>query len=230
MRENSPTNPSIYLLAILLLATGCVPRPHRSAKSQFRPSPDQATDRAPAHFKILFKTTQGEVLVNVDRTWSPNGADRIYNLVKLGFFTDIAFFRVLKGYVAQCGIHGDPEISGRWREAFIPDDPQVGHSNARGTMAFANFGPGTRATQIFINLNNNPMFDSMGFTPFGKVIRGMMKVDHLYKDYGDGTPRGRGPEQEKIQAEGNAYLENEFPRLDYIVSAAIIEKIPDIHP
>lgn len=185
------------------------------------PLPENATEKAPASYKARFKTTKGDFVVEVTRDWSPNGADRIYNLVKLGFFTDIAFFRVLDGFVAQGGIHGDPAVSARWRSARIPDDPSAGKTNARGTMVFATAGPNTRTTQFFINFKDNGMLDSMGFTPFGKVVDGMQVVDSLYKGYGEGAPRGDGPDQGRIQGEGNAYLKKDFPKLDYIKSAAI---------
>ena len=185
------------------------------------PTPEMATEKAPAIYKARFKTTKGDFVVEVTREWSPNGADRIYNMVKLGYFTDIAFFRVLDGFVAQGGIHGDPALAARWRAARIQDDPSTGHSNARTTMVFATAGPNTRTTQFFINFKDNGMLDSMGFTPFGKVVSGMDVVDSLYKGYGEGAPRGSGPDQSRVQDEGNAYLKKDFPKLDYIKSAAL---------
>lgn len=185
------------------------------------PTPEQATEKAPASYKARFKTTKGDFVLEVTRAWSPNGADRIYNLVKLGYFTDIAFFRVLDNFVAQGGIHGDPAMSARWRNARFQDDPSAGQSNARGTMVFATAGPNTRTTQFFINFKDNGMLDSMGFTPFGKIVSGMDVVDKLYKGYGEGAPQGSGPDQGRIQAEGNAYLKKDFPKLDYITSAAL---------
>lgn len=185
------------------------------------PTPEQATEKAPATYKARFKTTKGDFVLEVTRAWSPNGADRIYNLVKLGYFTDIAFFRVLDNFVAQGGIHGDPAMSARWRGARFQDDPPAGQSNLRGTMVFATAGPNTRTTQFFINFKDNGMLDSMGFTPFGKVVSGMDVVDKLYKGYGEGAPQGSGPDQGRIQAEGNAYLKKDFPKLDYITSAAL---------
>jgi len=197
------------------------PKAEPQKESMPMPTPEQAVEKAPATYKARFKTTKGDFVVEVTRDWSPNGADRIYNLVKLGYFTDIAFFRVLDGFVAQGGIHGDPGMSARWRNARFPDDPSAGKTNARGTMVFATAGPNTRTTQFFVNFKDNGMLDSMGFTPFGKVVSGMDVVDGLYKGYGEGAPRGNGPDQGRIQAEGNAYLKKEFPKLDYIKSAAL---------
>ena len=197
------------------------PKAEPKKESMPMPTPEQAVEKAPATYKARFKTTKGDFVVEVTRDWSPNGADRIYNLVKLGYFTDIAFFRVLDGFVAQGGIHGDPSMSARWRNARFPDDASTGHSNARGTMVFATAGPNTRTTQFFVNFKDNGMLDSMGFTPFGKVVAGMDVVDKLNKEYGEGAPRGAGPDQGRIQSEGNAYLKKDFPRLDYIKTAAL---------
>ena len=183
--------------------------------------PSKLNEKAPATFKAKFQTTQGNFTVEVTRESSPNGADRFYNLVKSGYFTDIAFFRVIPGFMGQFGIHGDPKVAAAWREARITDDP-VKASNQRGAITFAMAGPNTRTTQFFINLVDNNRLDSMGFSPFGKVIEGMDVVDKINGEYGEGAPRGRGPNQMRIQSEGNAYLKAEFPRLDYIQSATIL--------
>jgi peptidyl-prolyl cis-trans isomerase A (cyclophilin A) len=141
--------------------------------------------------------------------------------VKHHFYDGAAFFRVLPDFVAQFGISPRPEISRVWHQATIPDDP-VTRSNARGTLTFATGGPNTRTTQVFINLTTNSNLDGMGFSPFGKVIDGMKVVDKLYSRYGDGAPRGNGPAQDRIQREGKAYLEKEFPKLDTITTAVIV--------
>ncbi|MBI3299659.1 MAG: peptidylprolyl isomerase [Elusimicrobia bacterium] len=185
------------------------------------PVPENASEKAPATFKAKFKTTKGDFVVEVTRAWAPNGADRFYNLVKLGFFNEIAFFRAIDGFMVQFGIYGDPAIGAKWRGARIPDDPAAGQTNARGSMTFAMAGPDTRTSQIFINYGNNGNLDSMGFPPFGKIVSGMEVVDSLYKGYGEGAPRGAGPDQGRIQMEGNAYLKKDFPKLDYIKSAAL---------
>ena len=183
--------------------------------------PAKLTQKAPETFKVRFDTSKGQFTVEVTRAWAPNGADRFYNLVRSGFFKDVEFFRVIPGFMCQFGIHGDPKVAAPWRGANIPDDPVKG-SNTRGAITFATAGPNTRTTQLFINYADNNNLDSMGFSPFGKVTQGMDVVDKIYGDYGEGFPRGRGPDQSRIQREGNAYLKKDFPNLDYIKSATIL--------
>jgi peptidyl-prolyl cis-trans isomerase A (cyclophilin A) len=183
--------------------------------------PAKLTEKAPEAFKVQFDTTKGNFTIEVNRSLSPNGADRFYNLVRSGYFKDIAFFRVIPGFMCQFGIHGDPSVSAKWRDANINDDPVKG-SNMRGTITFATAGPNTRTTQLFINFGDNTRLDGMGFSPFGKVTEGMDVVDKINAEYGEGAPGGRGPAQDRIQGEGNAYLKKDFPNLDYIKSATII--------
>ena len=184
--------------------------------------PSKLTETAPETFKAQFDTTKGKIVIEVTRALSPNGADRFYNLVRSGFFKDIAFFRVIPGFMCQFGIHGDPAVSAKWREANIADDTVKG-SNTRGTITFATAGPGTRTTQLFINFGDNVGLDGQGFSPFGKVAEGMDVVDKINGQYGEGAPGGNGPGQGQIQAEGNAYLKKDFPNLDYINSATIVQ-------
>ena len=177
--------------------------------------------QAPDQYKVELDTTKGPIIIDVHRDWSPNGADRFYELAKNGYYTDVAFFRVIDGFMAQVGISGDPETNQLWREKSIPDD-KVKESNTRGTVTFATSGPNSRTTQFFINFVDNSRLDSMGFSPFGKV-EDMTVVDALYAGYGEGAPRGRGPSQSLMQAQGNAYLKESFPKLDYIKSAKVID-------
>ncbi|MGD9502389.1 MAG: peptidylprolyl isomerase, partial [Methyloceanibacter sp.] len=158
----------------------------------------------------------------VHRERAPRGADRFYNLVKNGFYDNARFFRVIEGFMVQFGINGDPNIASVWRNADIKDDP-VKASNERGTITFATAGPDTRTTQVFINFGNNAPLDGQGFAPFGKVVSGMEVVDQLYNGYGEGAPHGNGPDQGRIQSQGNAYLEQDFPKLDFIKTATIVE-------
>ncbi len=183
--------------------------------------PSKLTEKAPDTFKAQFDTTKGKFTIEVTRSLSPNGADRFYNLVKSGYFKDIAFFRVIPGFMCQFGIHGDPKVSAAWREAAITDEP-VKAGNSRGAITFAKGGPNTRTTQLFINFGDNSRLDGMGFPSFGKVTEGMDVVDKINGEYGEGAPNGRGPRQDRIQMEGNAYLKKDFPNLDYIKSAAIV--------
>jgi peptidyl-prolyl cis-trans isomerase A (cyclophilin A) len=185
--------------------------------------PAAATDRAPDTFKAKFATTKGDFVIEVHREWSPNGADRFYNLVKRGYYDNTKFFRAIEGFMVQFGIHGDPAVNAKWRNATIPDDPPK-QSNKRGFVTFAKSGmPNSRTTQIFINyVDANAKLDAMGFAPFGQVVQGMDVVDGLYKGYGEGAPGGRGPAQGRVQGEGNAYLEKEFPQLDGVKKAEIV--------
>jgi peptidyl-prolyl cis-trans isomerase A (cyclophilin A) len=179
--------------------------------------PSKLTATAPDTFKAQFDTTKGKFTVEVTRSLAPNGADRFYNLVKSGYFTDIAFFRVIPGFMCQFGIHGDPAVSAKWSAANITDDPVKG-SNTRGTITFATAGPNTRTTQLFINFGDNTGLDGQGFSPFGKVVAGMDVVDKINSEYGENPPETQG----RLQNEGNAYLKKAFPNLDYIKSATIL--------
>jgi peptidyl-prolyl cis-trans isomerase A (cyclophilin A) len=183
-------------------------------------SPATLNERAPASYKVKFDTTKGVFVVEVKRDWAPNGADRFYNLVKNGFYDNTRFFRVISGFMVQFGISGDPKLSPAWRAAQIKDD-RVTQSNKRGYITFATAGPDTRTTQVFINFGDNAALDSQGFAPFGQVISGMNVVESLHAGYGEGAPRGRGPDQNRAQAEGNAYLQRDFADLDYIKKATI---------
>lgn len=179
--------------------------------------------RAPDVFLAEFITTKGTFIVAVRRQWAPKGADRFYNLVRHGFYDEARFFRVIAGFMAQFGLPADPQVTKQWKDAKLTDDPVI-ESNTRGTVSFATAGPNTRTTQLFINYRDNSRLDAMGFAPFGKVIRGMDVVDQLYADYGEGAPAGKGPSQKRIQEEGNAYLERDFPKLDFIKRAGLVKK------
>jgi peptidyl-prolyl cis-trans isomerase A (cyclophilin A) len=183
-------------------------------------NPASLNEKAPATYKVKFDTSKGTFVVEVHRDWAPNGADRFYNLVKNGFYNDTRFFRVISGFMVQFGINGNPQISKVWREANIKDDP-VKTSNKRGMITFATAGPDTRTTQVFIDFGNNASLDDQGFAPFGQVASGMEVVDQLFAGYGEGAPRGDGPDQGLVQSQGNAYLKKDFPKLDYIKTATI---------
>ena len=186
------------------------------------PGPQKPLPKGPDHYRAKLVTTKGDIVIEVTREWSPHGADRFHELVTNGFFTDIAFFRVMEGFMAQVGMYGNPVVHAKWEDANIPDDP-VAKSNLRAMVTFAKSGaPNSRSTQIFINYSSNSNLDAMGFAPFGKVVEGMDVADSLHNGYGDGPPRGRGPDQIRIRKEGNALLKRDFPKLDYIKTAEIL--------
>lgn len=185
--------------------------------------PQEFAEQAPDVFKVKLETTKGDVMLELHRDWAPQGADRFYAMVKLGFFQDVAFFRVLDGFMAQFGMHGKPEVQAAWNKVPIEDDP-VKQSNKRGTITFAKKGtPNSRTTQVFINFRDNPQLDSMGFAAFGKVTEGMEVIDSLHNGYGEGAPKGKGPSQMLIERNGNAYLREKFPELDWLVKATLVE-------
>jgi peptidyl-prolyl cis-trans isomerase A (cyclophilin A) len=176
---------------------------------------------APNVYLVRFETSKGPFVLEVQRDWAPRGADRFYRLVQSRYYDNVRFFRVVSSFMAQFGMHGDPRVNAAWDQLPIPDD-SVRESNRRGSASFATSGPNSRTTHIFINTVNNRPLDDMGFAPFGRVIEGMAVVDSLFADYGDAPPAGQGPSQDRITAEGNAYLEREFPRLDFIRTARLV--------
>jgi peptidyl-prolyl cis-trans isomerase A (cyclophilin A) len=175
---------------------------------------------APDTFNVRFTTSKGDFVIEVVSEWAPNGADRFYNLVRNGFYDGTRFFRAVDGFMIQFGLHGDPAVTEAWQNERIMDD-QVRQTNTRGNVSFAMAGPDTRTTQIFINLVDNTQLDEMGFSPFGRVIEGMDVVGQLYTGYGEGAPRGQGPDQVRVRAEGNAYLTRDFPELDHVERATV---------
>lgn len=208
-------------IGVLAFALSLLAAPALAQSPQLA-NPAALNEQAPATYKVRFDTTKGAFVVQVNRGWAPNGADRFYNLVKNGFYDDVRFFRVISGFMVQFGINGNPAVSAKWREARIPDDP-VKASNTRGMITFAMAGPNTRTTQVFINFGDNARLDDSGFAPFGQVVSGMNVVDALNAEYGEGAPRGRGPDQGRLQREGNAYLGQEFSRMDYVKKATIVK-------
>jgi peptidyl-prolyl cis-trans isomerase A (cyclophilin A) len=194
-----------------------------AVSSEAAAAPEKLTDpaklaaKAPDTFNARFDTTKGIFVIEVHRAWAPNGVDRFYNLVKNGYYDGVKFFRVVPGFVAQWGIHGDPSIAMKWLKSTIADDP-VKESNKRGYVTFAKSGaPNSRSVQLFINLANNVNLDGMGFAPFGKVTEGMDVVDKLFDGYADGLRELQG----RIAQEGNAFLEKSYPNLDTIRRASI---------
>jgi peptidyl-prolyl cis-trans isomerase A (cyclophilin A) len=217
---------TIAVLALVVIGTTTVSLAAEEETASRNPAlldPSLATEKAPDSFKVKMETTAGDFVIEVHREWAPRGADRFFNLVKIGYYDNTAFYRVIKGFMAQIGMNGDPEVTQAWMDARIRDDV-VTQSNTKGMVTFAMSGdPNSRTAQIFINYGDNAYLDEMGFAPFGKVVEGQESVDALYGGYGEGAPRGKGPSQSRLFRGGNDYLKGEFPELDYVVTATIVE-------
>ena len=209
----------ILLATVVSALVSCGKREQQPEQASVRVLPEpgaaEIQSAAPATYRARFETSAGAFVVEVTRAWAPTGADRLYNLVRFGFYDGGRFFRVLPGFVVQFGLSPDPAVSARWRPATIPDDP-VTQRNTRGTLTFATAGPNTRTTQLFINYGDNSRLDAMGFAPVGQVVEGMDVVDRIFGGYGE------EPDQQQIETRGNAYLASQFPRLDTIARATIV--------
>ena len=197
----------LLLLGCALLAAGCSKPPAKVV--------------VPEVFQVRFETSQGDFIVEAHRAWAPRGTDRFHELLRMKYFDQGRFFRVLPGFIAQFGIHRDFNVHERWSKLVIPDDP-FQQKNLRGTLAFAKSGPDTRATEIFINLADNAILDDDHFVPFAQVVQGMDVVDRLYSGYGELAPKGDGPDVGRAEAEANEYMVPRFPKLDYIKHATFV--------
>ena len=200
----------LFLTALTLAVAGC-----GGSK------PPATVTPVPDSYRVKFETTRGSFVVEVTRAWAPEGAERFFRLVEKQFYDDARFFRVVRNFVVQFGINGDPAVETRWRDLTMRDDA-ISESNRRGMVTYAMAGPNTRTTQVFINLKDNSRLDATGFAPFGRVVEGMDVVDHIYSSYGDAPPRGSGPDQSLIETQGNTYLDAKFPYLDRIRRARIV--------
>jgi peptidyl-prolyl cis-trans isomerase A (cyclophilin A) len=217
------TRPRIGLVALAsaALLAGCGGSSTPKTTSNASPvllHPARLHATAPGIFQARFKTTKGAFVVTVHRSWAPIGADRFYNLVRSGFYNGDWLFRVVPGFVVQWGINSAPSIAKAWENATIPDDA-VRHSNARGTITFAAAStPNTRTTQVFVNLADNANLDALGFAPFGEVTSGMDVIAKLYSGYDDEPTN----QQQQMFEQGAAFLQKAYPKLDRILSAAIL--------
>jgi len=204
----------ILAVGAALLAQTDAPKAAAAKPNLLDPSTLKAT--APATFMVQFETTKGPFTMKVTRAWAPNGADHFYNLVRAGYFTDAAFFRVIPGFMVQFGISARPEVSRIWANSNIQDDP-VKQSNKPGMVTFAQTSArNSRSTQLFINYGDNSRLDADRFAPFGEVTKGMDVVEKIYSGYGE------QPDQTAMTNQGKAYLDKNFPKLDHIVSATIV--------
>ncbi|MCX5765745.1 MAG: peptidylprolyl isomerase [Gemmatimonadetes bacterium] len=205
-----------HLLALVALAGGACAKP-----AQLRhPDPTRLSVAAPDSFTVDVLTSKGTFTLTAHRDWAPLGVDRLYHLVRARFYDGNRFFRTVDNFVTQFGLNGDTAVTAAWRDQRIGDDP-VKRSNVRGTISFAKGGKDSRTTQLFISYKDNSRLDTLVFAVIAQVVDGMPVVDSLYKGYGEGPPRGKGPSQDRIVKEGNAYLIKDFPLLDYIITARI---------
>lgn len=205
--------------SLLLISCGEKPTPPPKKVSSSIPLKDQPM---PDVYKVLFDTSQGSFVIEVHKDWSPKAAERFWMLVNTLFFNDTRFFRVRPGFIAQFGLSGDPQTNSMLNATAIDDDPAPHQKNVKGTISFAQSGPRSRRTQVFINLKDNTDLDKDGFAPFGKVTLGMEVLDKLYSGYGEWEPPGRGPNATRILTEGNNYLDARFPKLDKILRAKVV--------
>ena len=205
--------------AAFLVLTGCS-SPDESRKAE-APAAPAKKEPVPDVFHVKLDTSKGLVDIEVHRDWAPAGADHFYQLAKSGFYDGARFFRVVRGFVVQFGINGEPQTNALWASGMLPDDPVKQH-NVKGSVTYAKPGPNARTTQLFINLaDNRGSLDRQGFAPIGRVVEGMAVVESLYGFYGDMPPSGQGPDPNQIQQLGNDYLDTHFPRLDYIKKASV---------
>jgi len=222
----NPKHFTTIICVILLCSAGMAARADERTQGP-NPAllePGLAQEQAPDSYRVRLTTTKGDIVIEVNREWAPHGADRFYNLVRCGFFDGASFFRVVEGFVVQFGLSGESRVNGAWKDATIPDDPVKG-SNRRGTICYAKTdAPDSRATQVFLNLGDNTGLDKQGFAPFGRVVEGMEVADRLHAGYGDMAPFGKGPDPRAIATLGDEYLKREFPKLDRIERATILEE------
>lgn len=213
----SRVTPVVAAVALTLLAT-----PAHAQKELYRDPNNLAMwKHAPAEFKVKLATSKGDIIIAVHRKWAPRGADRFYNLVRTGFYNDTYFTRV-RTDIAQWGLHGDKNVTKKWKGAVIPDD-KAQTSNLRGRVAYSFITPGGRSTQLFISLKDNVNLDAENFAPFGEVVKGMEVADSLYNGYGENSGGGmRGGKQGTLEEGGNELIRRLWPKLDYIKKATII--------
>jgi cyclophilin family peptidyl-prolyl cis-trans isomerase len=226
MIKMMPAMSGKWLAAVAVLACLALLPIHGQAPSLLlKPDAPEMNRRAPDRFNSRLETSKGVILIEIHRDWAPNGADRFYNLVRVGYYDDVRFHRVIEGKWAQFGVNGDPKVSNVWRARTIPDDLRR-ESNVRGTVAYAFAVANGRTTQVFINLrDNSTTHDTEPFVPFGRVIEGMDVADKLNAEYGESAGGGiRAGKQGQLFEGGNAWLNENFPRLDYIIRATVVER------
>jgi cyclophilin family peptidyl-prolyl cis-trans isomerase len=212
----------LVVLAVSVAASGCM---LRGGGGTLRP--DVAV---PDSFVVAFETTRGRFDVMARSQWGPAGVDRFYQLVNDHYYDNSGFFRVVKGFVAQFGLAADPATTKAWRVRRLADEP-VRHGNVRGAVAYARGGPGSRTTQLYVNLVDNARLDTLngfGFPAIAEVVSGMSVVDSIYSGYNamrGGPPiQGGEPSQDSVSTKGTPYLKRHFPKMDYIKTARVVKE------
>lgn len=214
-------NKLLLLSAAAVTLAACDKSAPPVADALRRPDTTAMKRAAPDSFDVAFETGKGPFVVRAYRAWAPHGVDRFHYLISNGYYDGIKFFRNIEDFMVQFGIHGEPAVNETWRDLTIASD-SVRQSNTEGMLTYAmGQSPESRTTQLFINKRDNSNLDALGFAPIGRVISGMDVVQKLFAGYGEGAPRGGGPEQGRIHAEGNRYLNTYFPQLDSIITARI---------
>lgn len=211
---------ALLACASALLLAGCssdAPKQSAAPKKRITDGP------MPDLWRARLDTTQGPVVFEINKAWAPNGAAHFWKLIKAGFFDDSRFYRVRPGFIVQFGIAGDPTVHAMMNQRAIHDDP-FKEKNVRGTVAFAQAGRNSRRTQVFVNLKDNRDLDAARFVPFGRVVEGLDNLEKLYFGYGEWSPPGRGPEAARMQTQGNAYLDQQFPRLDKLLKLSAVDQ------
>jgi peptidyl-prolyl cis-trans isomerase A (cyclophilin A) len=217
---------SSLVAGLALVAPAVVLGQRGAAPSLRNPTAASLAAQGPDSFDVAFYTTKGPFTARIRRFWAPRGSDRAFHAISARYYDETRFFRAIPGFMVQWGFHGEPKVNDAWDSKPIADDP-VKTSNVRGTLTFATRGAGGRTVQLFVNRVDNKNLDGLGFAPIGQVTDSMLVVDAIYSGYGDGAPRGMGPDQGLIAMRGNAYLKQRFPELDAIDSARVIRRWPE---
>ena len=205
----------IYAVAGLMLASVVLAGQAANPNKAKLMNPASMTEQAPPTYTVNLNTSKGLIVIQVHRDWAPIAADRFYNLVKNGFYDEARFFRVVPNFMVQFGMNADPAVTRAWSGASMKDEPTK-QGNKKGYVTFARTSaPNSRGTQLFINYKDNNFLDAQGFAAFGEVTKGMDIAEGINAQYAE------KPNQGEITAQGNAYLNKEFPKLDYIKTATI---------
>ena len=216
-----------FSLIVLLLTSGLGCASSASTRNPagtvllLDPANAEWTRAAPAVSHLRFETTKGVFVLELHRAWGPLGADRVYNLARLGYYNDTRLHRV-RTDIAHFGIHGDPAVNAVWSKAELQDDPPRS-TNQRGTFALAfPARPNSRTTQVYINKTDNARSDPEAFTVLGTVVEGMDVVDSLYAGYGEESGGGmRQGRQGPLLSGGNELMDRVYPRLDRILRVVV---------